>query len=78
MNLTQYDDAGCINTMGGVIMYTLSYEYHIKDYKEYHRYGRVVIFFSYRIVTVRLQYCPALTSYICILENISLSINTPT
>ena len=35
-------------------------------------------FFSYGIVTVRLQYRPALTTYIHILDNISLSINTPT
>ena len=30
MNLIQNDGAGYLNTTGGVIMYTLSFEYHIK------------------------------------------------
>ena len=29
MNLTQNGAAGYLNTMGGVVMYTLSFEYHI-------------------------------------------------
>ena len=47
MNLIQNVTAGYLNTMGGAVMYTLSFEH-------------IVIFFSYRIITLKFQYCPAL------------------
>ena len=32
MNLTQNSAAGYLNIMGGMIIYTLSFQYHIQEY----------------------------------------------
>ena len=47
--------AGYLSTVGGVIMYTLSFECHIQRIL-----WKQLNFFSYCIVTLKLQYHPAI------------------
>ena len=51
--------AGYLNTVQGVIMYTLILNI---TYREYRDNSCIVIFFSYGIVTLKFQYRPALVA----------------